>query len=179
MQQKETHSLEDRVTELERSHYLYKQYGRRESVEITGIPTEVDDKNLEEEVIKIYNEANVDVDGSGLTKKDISACHRIGKRGNTIVRFVNRKFASGGLFKGKNLKGTQLYNGTPVYINNSFCPEFQKYGYIIRNLKRQSLREGYKIKHGIYQIKLGTSVKFEEISHIKDFAKFGLDVSGY
>ena len=179
LQQKVTNSLDDRVTELERSHYLYKQYGRRESVEITGIPTDVDDNNLENEVIRIYNEAKVEVDSSPVTKKDISACHRIGKRGNTIVRFVNRKFASEGLYKGRNLKGTQLYNGAPVYINNSFCPEFKKYGYIIRNLKRQSLLEGYKIKNGVYQIKLGPLDKFEEISHINDFAKFGLDIGSY
>ena len=33
--------VKNKVTELERSHLLYLQYGRRESVEITGIPKEI------------------------------------------------------------------------------------------------------------------------------------------
>ena len=33
--------------------------------------------------------------GKRLAKTDITACHRIGFKGKTIVQFVNRKFASG------------------------------------------------------------------------------------
>ena len=86
--------IEGRITELERSHYLYLQYGRRESVEITGIPDTVEQKDLEEEVIKVYDAANVKVHGRSLMPEDISACHRVGMKGKTIVRFVNRKFAN-------------------------------------------------------------------------------------
>ena len=65
-QQLNTKILMDRVTELERSQYLYKQYGRRESVEITGIPVNIEHNNLEREVITIYNEAEVQVHGRQL-----------------------------------------------------------------------------------------------------------------
>ena len=37
-----------RLHNVERSHYMYLQYGRRDSVEMTGIPTSVTDENLEE-----------------------------------------------------------------------------------------------------------------------------------
>ena len=104
-----TRTLAGRVTELVRSHYIYLQYGRRESIEITGIPEDVPQRELENEVINIYEEAHVVVDGQKLKKDHILACHRIGKRGVTIVHFGNREYASQGLFNGKNLKGTKLY----------------------------------------------------------------------
>ena len=171
--------LGNRVTEMERSHYLYLQYGRRESVEITGIPETIGQKDLEEAVIDVYNAARITVHGSALSPKDVSACHRIGKKGKTIVRFVNRKFAMEGLVNGKNLKGTNLYGNTPIYINNSFCREFSYYGYIIRKLKANSLIDGYKIKNGVYHLKTIGSVRYDEISHINDFAKYNLDISAY
>ena len=75
--------LHKRVVELERSQYLYEQYGRRESIEISGIPTTVADENLEDEVIKVYKAAKVEVFGRDLRKDDISACHRLGKKKKT------------------------------------------------------------------------------------------------
>ena len=172
--------VRNKVTELERSHLLYLQYGRRESVEITGIPKEIRQENLEEEVIKIYNEAGVSVFGRSVNSTDISACHRVGKKEEvTIVKFVNRKFAKEGLYKGKNLKGTMMYRGTRIFINNSFCHEYKRFGWIIRKLKKDSLIDGYKVRNGVHQIKILHSDKFVDISHVSDFAKFDLDISAY
>ena len=159
---------------------LYLQYGRRESVEITGIPTSVKQEELENEVIKVYNEAGVKVFGRSVAQTDISACHRLGKKGETtIVRFVNRKFANESLFKGKNVKGTKLYGGTRVFINNSFCKEYKQYGWIIRQLKKKNLIEGYKVKNDVHQIKVLGGDIFVHIAHYSDFSKFNLDVSAY
>lgn len=168
-----------RFIELERSHYLYMQYGRRESVEITGIPIAVKTEQLEEEVISVYKEANVEVDGRELSHHDIAACHRIGKKGVTIVRFVNRKFAWQGLANGKNLKDKKVYDQGDVYINNSFCDEFKKYGYYIRKLRKKGDISGYKLKSGVYQIKKGANDDFKEVSHISDFENYGLDISQF
>ena len=43
-----------RFYHLERSHYMNLQYGGRDTVEITGIPTSVEDGALEDEVIEIF-----------------------------------------------------------------------------------------------------------------------------
>ena len=168
-----------RVVELERSQQLYEQYGRTESIEIHGIPEAITQNNLQAEVIRIYKEAKVKVEGDELCAKDISACHRIGRKGHTIIRFVNRKFAYEGLRNGKNLKGTTLYEDKKIFINNSFCKAFSKYGYFIRKLKNDGEITGYKIKHGVYQIQLEKSGDFFEVSHIIDFDKYSLDVSIY
>ena len=171
-------NLQNRVVELERSQFLYEQYGRRESIEITGIPDSVAQKDLQGEVIKVFKEAKVAVEGDELVAKDISACHRIGKKGVTIVRFVNRKFAYEGLRNGKNLKGTELYDKA-IYINNSFCREYNKYGFFIRKLKKDRMITGYKIKHGVYQIQLEKDGEYFEISHHTDFGEYSLDITLY
>ena len=167
-----------RVVQLERSHYLYEQYGRRESIEISGIPVNIEQDELENAVIEIYKEAKAEIHGRQLKRKDISACHRIGKNGVTIVRFVNRKAAYAGLYNAKNLKNSKLYN-SDIFINNSFCREFKKYGYIIRKLKKNNLIDGYKVKQGVHQIKRLGHADFVEISHITDFEKYGLDGKQY
>ena len=174
------HEINIRVIALERSQYLHEQYGRRESVEITGIPTTVGIHNLEDEVIKVYNAAEVQVFGRQLMKEDISACHRIGKKQQTtIVRFVNRKFAFAGLVSGKNLKGKNIYNDSNIYINNSFCREFGKYGYFIRRLKDKKQICGYRIRNGVYEIQLAQNDDYVQISHVSDFATLNLDIEQF
>ena len=78
-------SLTDRIVALERSQFLYEQYGRRESIEISGIPTSVKDDDLEEEVRRIYQTAEVLVFGRDVCKVDISACYRLGKKKETTI----------------------------------------------------------------------------------------------
>lgn len=176
-EKKELEGFKDqRMIDLERSHFLYLQYGRRESIEISGIPKNIEEKKLQKEVIKIYKEAEVTVEGRELTAFDIASCHRIGKKGVTVCRFVNRKFAWQGMANGKKLKDKRIYDGD-VYINNSFCDEFQKYGYYIRRLKKAGAIYGYKLKSGVYYIKKGIADDFRIVSHISDFDNYDLDIS--
>ena len=50
-----------RFYHLERSHYMHLQYGRRDTLEITGIPDEVKDEALEDEVVNLFKEAQIQV----------------------------------------------------------------------------------------------------------------------
>ena len=111
-----------RLYTLERSHYMHQQYTWRESFEVDGIPENISTEKLEDEVIEIVREAKVTVNRQPLKKSDIVACHRVGRKGTVICRVVNRKFAREAIVCGRNLKGTQRYGGSKIYINNSFCP---------------------------------------------------------
>ena len=166
--------IEDRVTELERSHHLYLQYGRRNSIEVSGIPEDVQQNDLEKHVIDIFKEAKAKVHGEFPNHMDIEACHRIGKKGVVIARFVNRKFAKEIMYKGKNLKNTKLYGDTPIYVNESLCKPFQFIAFAIRRLKKHNMIDGYRVRNGIYSIKVGE--QYREISHKNDFIKHNLDV---
>ena len=71
-------NLENKVMSLEINGNHLEQYGKRNNLEITGIPDDVSDENLEEKVIHVLSEIQVNVSSS-----DIKACHRIGKSKNS------------------------------------------------------------------------------------------------
>ena len=71
---KKVNVLENKILTLESEHNSLEQYGRRNDIEITGIPDSVPDQNLEEKVVDILNEITVNV-----SAKDIEACRCIEK----------------------------------------------------------------------------------------------------
>ena len=71
-------NLENKVMSLEMNGNHLEQYGRRNNLEITGIPDDISDENLEEKVIQVLSESQVNVSSS-----DVEACHRIGKSKNS------------------------------------------------------------------------------------------------
>ena len=167
----------NRMEKLEREQNKSLQYNRRNNIEITGIPTRIKTDALEDEVIKIYNAAGVKVEGRNLEKMDIEACHRIGKKGVTICRFVNRKFSRMGLINSQKLKGKELYGkDSKVYINSSFCFEFKHLNYLIRGLKKEKKIAGYKERNGINFIRIigAEEDDFKEISHKNDLVRLEL-----
>ena len=58
---KKVNVLENKVLTLESEHNSLEQYGRRNNIQITGIPNNVPDQNLEEKVVDILNEISVEV----------------------------------------------------------------------------------------------------------------------
>ena len=114
--------LERRVTELEKSQAKVEQYGRRNNVEITGIPHEVLDNNLESKVIDICKDAGIEIGHI-----DIEGCHQLLlSRNNTsgtkrvIVKFVNRKHSE------DILRLEEIISSrSRVFISNSMCPYYR------------------------------------------------------
>ena len=170
--------IDKRLEILERVQNSSLQYNRRDTVEISGIPGDTPQTQLEDEVIKNFNLAGVTVEGQKLDKLQIHACHRIGKKGKTIVKTVNRKFAEQGLFCGKNLKGNSPYD-TPVYINPSLCDEYNFLNFIIRKAKREGRIHWYKIRKGINSVQMTKDGDFHDITHKLDLIKLGIDVEEY
>ena len=82
-------NLDKKVITMEENSNSLDQYGQRNNLEITGIPDDVDDQNLEKEVVEILGTIDVNV-----SSKDMGACHRIEKSKKLLkIRFVNRKHA--------------------------------------------------------------------------------------
>ena len=116
----------DYVYFLEQEVSRLDQYGRRENIEIIGIPSSISDTKLETEVIKILRQIGL----KRLEYFHIVGCHRIGKAKkngskNTIVRFLNRKDAISSLKKKKDLylcKEIGYYN---LSIVENLCPAYR------------------------------------------------------
>ena len=65
------------------------QHGRRNNLEVGGIPTSISGNELQKTVVGILNSINVDLDNF-----DGEACHKISKTndGKTIIHNMNCKF---------------------------------------------------------------------------------------
>ena len=81
------------------------QYNRRNNVEISGIPNDVLDNDLEEKVIEICKDSDIVI-----TSSDIEGCHRLPLERNTtsenkrvIVKIVNKKHSELMLLLKKNV----------------------------------------------------------------------------
>ena len=94
-----------------------KQYNRRNNIEITGISDDIEDKNLEHSVVKIFKAADIQI-----SHNDVEDCHRIGKpKGNskkTIVRLVNRKYCKQILYNRRKFKN---FDGSKTVKYQNIC----------------------------------------------------------
>ena len=79
-----------RTVDLESKCNSLEQNGRRNNLEISRIPDSVDQTDLEDRVVEIFDKIGVD-----LSNDEIEACHCICKSKDnsktTIIRLVNRK----------------------------------------------------------------------------------------
>ena len=110
-----------RVTSLERGLHSQEQYSRRECLEVIGVPSSFNNKNLQSTVCSILGDIDVVCDSS-----DIEDCHQI-KGDRTIIKFSYRIKSSEVLNKKKIEIGKYgLNDGSRIYINESLCPYYHK-----------------------------------------------------
>ena len=114
---------------LERKCAANEQYSRRECLVISGIPDSIPNNNLEETVLKIFNETGVTVNS-----RDVEACHRLNQKANpkkVIIKLSKTKDVARVMNNEKKLKSMKPQNiglpsGCKVYINESLC-KYYKY----------------------------------------------------
>ena len=85
--------LKNRIVNLEKELSKNEQYGRRNNVEKSGIPNQISDQDLKENIVKICKDSDINI-----SLMDIEGCHRLPLGRNTtnttkrfIVKIVNRK----------------------------------------------------------------------------------------
>ena len=64
--------LEERIISLAKSQAKSEQYSRRNNIELSGIPNDIPEDNLEKVVIDICHDFDVEIE-----PKDIDGCHRL------------------------------------------------------------------------------------------------------
>ena len=165
-----------RFYHLERNQNMHLQYGRRDSIEIVGIPQDIQDDKLEDEVIDIFKEAEVRVNRQTPKQMDIQAVHRLKNKNITIVKMVNRKFAKEALICGKNLRDTKRYVNKRIFINDSFCPEFRFLNFAVRKALKSKEIYRYKVRNGINYVQMNDTSGYVEIGHANDLVNINISV---
>lgn len=117
---------------------MLEQYGRRNNIEISGIPDSVEQNSLEKKVVSVFSTIGVDV-----TSNNIEACRKMPKQiEKTIARFTNRKFVKEALYNRKKLKAmdkSSLGLNNNLFITENLTPVNNKIVYCCRKLKCNNL----------------------------------------
>ena len=169
--------LSDQLVNMERQCWANAQYSRRECMGVAGIPQSVSASDLEKKKISnILEKVVMDVPA-----KDIDACHRVGKQGRVIVKFLRRKDCQRVLSVKMDIQkitttDLDLSNTTiKLYLNESLCPY-----YCILWSKRNALFTMGKI-HSYFISNESVKIRSQEkgpsipIIHTVDFP--GVDLS--
>ena len=94
-----------------------------------------------------------------MSDKDIEDCHRVGKRGTTIVKFCKRKVSKQVLNVRKDLtklsmEDLQLTGQGKLYINQSLCPYYRGLLSKSKSLHRMGKIFSYYVSNGTVKIKM-------------------------
>ena len=150
----ENNSLNERLIALERECWAIAQYSRWECLEITDIPSLLSDKDLEEVVCKAITKAGVDITGD-----DIEDCHRVGNKGQTIIKFGKRKVLRQVLRVRKDLNKVKmsdidLTGQRTLSINQSLCPYYRMLWSKTKILYQKGKIDSFYVSNGNIKIRL-------------------------
>ena len=155
------------------------QYSRWECLEITGITSSVSDKDLEEVLCKVITKAGVDITADG-----IEDCHRVGNKGQTIIKFGKRKVSRQVLSVRKDLNKVKmsdidLTGQSTLYINQSLCPYYRMLWSKTKTLYQKGKIDSFYVSNGNIKIRLQENARPITISHTHDFIKYfpGVDLN--
>ena len=86
--------LKEQIICLEKNQAKSEQYSRHNNTELSGIPNDIPENNLEKVVIDICHDSSLEIE-----PKDIEGCHHLpvsryirDSNKRVIVKFVNRKY---------------------------------------------------------------------------------------
>ena len=170
---------EQRFVDLETAVTRCEQYTRRENFEISGIPADLPDKDLEGKVLSIINAVTERPEENLIVAKDIHACHRLKKEDHeqnpkVIVRMVNRKDTFSILQNKKTLadKAGEL-NCDTLYISENLCNDNKDLLEVARKLKKKGKINSCWTFNGVVHIKLKQTDKYgKKIFHMSEYEKF-------
>ena len=154
--------MENKIIDLEIQNNNVYQYGRKNNVEISGIPQSVSDNQLEEKVVGILKAID--------TSNETEAYHRLGKKNkNFTVRVINRKHCLKALRNKKNLmsidkNATGTFNAN-LFVSENLTPINSKLAFNCRKLKRDGEIEKCCTINGIVHI--AKNNKLMRIDHLK------------
>ena len=162
---------------LERKCAANEQYSRRECLEISGIPDSIPNNNLEETVLKIFNETGVTVNS-----RDVEACHRLNQKANpkkVIIKLSKRKDVARVMNNKKKLKSMKPQNiglpsGCKIYINESLCKCYKYLWWKCKLLQTHGSIESLWVTNGSIRIRHQND-EVASVTHIEDLERHFLE----
>ena len=119
-------NIKSKLFSLEKDLNLFEQYNRRESIEISGLPDDISQNDLERILVDLLRRVGV----WGLSSFEIAAYHRLKRNSNNenfqrvIIRFTNRKRSHECLLARRYIRDT-IWEFPDLFIHESLCFKFK------------------------------------------------------
>ena len=166
-------SLEEKVNKLEIDFQESLQYNRQNNLIISGIPKEVEHKDVLKVSLGIVNTCLNEPVGP----RDVQGCHRLSPTsGNVVCRLVNKAVVEEVLGNSKRLqeidkKAVGLPTNTgSLFVSVHLTPYMAKLAYHCRQLKRNNKIVKMSTKKGKIKINIEEGT-WETISHVRDLQR--------
>ena len=164
---------------LEKEVSRLDQYGRRENVEILGIPANIPDNKLEINVLQILKSIGM----HHIEHFNIVACHRLGypdknRPRSVIIRFLNRKDAIKCLKYKRNINNCNELGFYNIHITENLCPSYRSIYENLSELKNEGKLKSLWSHNGVVNFKFTDNEreKSKIITHESDIDNFFLGV---
>ena len=121
--------------------------------------------------------------GVDITAQDNEDCHRVGNKGQTIIKFGKRKVSRQVLSVRKDLKvkisDIDLIGQSTLYITQSLCPYYRMLRSKTKTLHQKGNIDSFYVSNGNIKIRLQENARPITISHTHDFIKYfpGVDLN--
>ena len=122
--------------------------------------------------------------GVDITADDIEECHRVGNKGQTIIKFGKRMVSRQMLSVRNDLNKVKmsdidLTGQSTLYINQSLCPYYRMLRSKTKILYQKVKIDSFYMSNGNIKIRLQENARPITISHTHDFLKHfqGVDLS--
>ena len=153
---------------MERQCWANNQYSRRECLEISGIPENIENKDLENLTLQIFEKIDISVD-----PENVEDCHWVKPQRlkKVIIKLSRRKDTNKICSEKKKLNGknlTSLGINAPVYINGSLCIYYKKLWAKCKKLHNNKLIYAFWISNGSIKLKVSENVNIHVITHYVD-----------
>ena len=168
-------NVKDKLTKqlmlVERKCWANEQYSRRECLEISGIAESIQDDDLDDCVLKIFNDCDTPVD-----PVNTEAFHRLKSKtrpNRVIIKLSKRKYVFSILQRKKKLKSVDitkvgLPKGTLVFINQSLCSFYFYLWSLCKSLHSKKLIHSFWVSNGNVRLKVRENTPVLLVTHAPD-----------
>ena len=117
--------LSKRLVDLERQCWASAQYSRRECIEVVRIPKSVNNNELDDKVLTVFQKI-----GCELSSRDLEACHQLKKNSDRVImKFSRRQACEQIMSVKKDLKKVKIHDigltgNRSIFMNRSLCPYY-------------------------------------------------------
>ena len=158
------------IIDLEQSSLDNAQYLRREMTEISPVPLEVSNNELEKLVCKALS-----LTGNGVYPDDLEACDRLNKKENVIIEFKSRKLKckvinNRKIMKDKSKELNKLKFSNNLCISESMCSGNHSLFFKCRKLKKARKIFNTWFFNNAFNVQLNQSREIHKVFHTEDLA---------